>query len=319
VLDGRTIAVTGATGFIGARIVEYLTLAGGASVRCLVRSYSRLNRLAELPQDKLTFHRADLLDEVALHGVFAGSDAVVHCAFGNDGTAEQQWRITVDGTHAVVKVARALNVARCVYLSTAAIQDPGSSLVFDEETPRLAAPPGSYEAAKAVAENLVLDLRPDAVVLRPTVVYGPWGRDWTMVPLRRLAAGVRLPSGADTGLSNAVFVDDVARAAVRACVSAASGPLIIASDEPVTWGRFYDAFRALLPAASVGTATEIEDWERSLYSSPGRARIDRARASLGYEPRVSFAAGMERVGAWARWYQRLSTSRHGGAGCPDGC
>jgi nucleoside-diphosphate-sugar epimerase len=316
-LTGRNIAVTGATGFIGGRIVEYLTLATGAHVRCLVRSYTRLHRLADLPQDRLAFHRADLLDPGALRRALDGCDTVIHCAFGNDGTAEQQWHVTVDGTRNLIDAACALPIERIVHLGTAAIHDLAQARVLDEDAPRFAAPEGSYEAVKAAAEDEVVRRRPDAMVLRPTVVYGPWGRDWTVVPLQRLAAGVRLPAGDAGGVSNAVFVDDVARAAVLAAGCDASGPMIIAASELVTWGQFFDAFRALRAAPSPEATTEIEDWERSLYAATCRADIGRARRLLGYQPRVAFAAGMQRVASWDRWYHQQA-GHHGGVGCPDG-
>ncbi len=302
-LGGRRVAVTGASGFIGARTIEHLILATDCEVHAVVRSFSRLGRLSELPQDRLFFHRADILDATALTEALSGSDIVVHCAYGSDGPPEDQWRTTVQGTHTLVDVAATLGAERFVHLSTAAVHDVTGLDALDETTPLVRAPYPSYEGAKLTAEDIALGAGLDAIALRPTVVYGPWGKDWTSTVLARLARGCRgLPSGSNSGISNAVYVDDVARAIVLACASQCGGAFLIGSDETVPWGRFYDAFRALvIRPHGVADAATVEAWEETLYRQRARANIDKARRMLAYEPRTSFDEGMAMVRVWNAW------------------
>ena len=76
--SGRTVLVTGATGFIGGGIVERLALEHGAEVRALVRSFGRAARLARLPV-QLTY--GELGDAASLSVAVAGCDVVIHAAF----------------------------------------------------------------------------------------------------------------------------------------------------------------------------------------------------------------------------------------------
>ena len=62
-LRGKTVLVTGATGFIGGRLVEKLILQHGAKVRALVRDYRRAIRIGRFD---IEFVHADITDVDAL-------------------------------------------------------------------------------------------------------------------------------------------------------------------------------------------------------------------------------------------------------------
>jgi nucleoside-diphosphate-sugar epimerase len=299
------VAVVGASGFIGTRIVEHLVLATAGRVRAVLRSFSQLSRLSELPQDRLAFIKADLLDRWALERAFVDCDTVIDCSYGSHGPAEQQWQTTIEGARNLVHAVRTAGVSRLVHLSSAAILDVRGRDVFDDDCPKVNAPFPSYENAKRVAEEIVLAAGIKSVTLRPTVVYGPWGRDWTLSILQRLSAGGRgLPSsrnGAGGGISNAVYVDDVVSAVLRACAASAEGPVLVGPAEVVSWGEFYDAFRNLVPESDFASAL-VAEWEQSLYAQRARADIRRAQRVLSYEPQVSFVEGMRRVASWYRWF-----------------
>jgi nucleoside-diphosphate-sugar epimerase len=311
-LDELTVAVTGASGFIGGRIVELLTMRTTTRTRALVRGYGRVARLAAWPQDRLEFHLAPLDDPERLCNACTGADVLVHAAFGSSGDVEQRWQSTVAGTKTVLEQAKAAGVRRVVHLSTIDVYDARGLEVVDEQSPALPRDETDrgYEQQKLVAEELALaangaDL--EVVVVQPTVVYGPWAGSWTEGPLTRLPEeNALLPSGAGHGVCNAVYIDDVADAVLRAVATPdIGGQRFIISGQPIDWGEYYDAFRAVLGLTTNGEAgtavSSLPDWERGLYVGTAVASTQLAGELLGYSAQTSFQSGMALVADWAAW------------------
>ncbi|MFH8344352.1 NAD-dependent epimerase/dehydratase family protein [Streptomyces sp. NPDC018045] len=313
-LTGRTIAVTGASGFIGGRVVERLVLGTDAHVRPVVRGFGRVARLSVLPQERMAFRGADLLDVESLRAAFEGCDTVVHCGFGSAGDEAARWAATVDGTANVLAAAKAAGVRRVVHLSTIDVYDTTSAPEVTEATAYRAedASDREYEQQKLAAEKAVIAAHGDGietVVLQPGVVYGPWGGQWTGAQLDRPAGDFAVLPGRDGGVCNAVYVDDVVDAVLLAAASerAAGERFLIGNEEEVDWGRFFDAFRDMrrLDGQPGGAGGEVPDWELELYRCPARARFDKARDLLGFRAAVDFAEGIALTARWAQWAGRV--------------
>ena len=126
-----TIAVTGATGYVGTTLLRRLQ-AAGVGVRALVRdANAALPPGVERAQvDLARPHGHDL--EAALGGV----DALVHAAVEQRAPTRARHRlVNVRGTHAVLEAAAAAGVRRVVHLSTIAVyarQEPGALVSADE-------------------------------------------------------------------------------------------------------------------------------------------------------------------------------------------
>jgi predicted dehydrogenase/nucleoside-diphosphate-sugar epimerase len=315
-LDGRGVAVTGATGFIGGRLVERLLLESSATVEAVVRSYSGLARLSILPQDRLRFRRADLADASGeLGSSLAGCEVVFHCAYGNRGEANERWQATTEGTRAVARACVSAGVRRLVHFSTVAVYDVDEKETFDEMAPYVAQRAGDlgYDQAKMAAERALAEYESELeiVVLQPTVVYGPWGGRWTTVALERLASdAAALPTASEPGgVCNAVYVDDVVSAALLAAtVPEASGDRFLISGPPTSWGAFYDAFRGMvgIPPPARPASDRLPSWEQRLYASRATASTRHAREVLGFAPAADLDQGMDLVRRWAEW-SRLSS------------
>jgi nucleoside-diphosphate-sugar epimerase len=245
-LRGRTVLVTGATGFIGGRLVERLVLGEGARVKALVSSYSRCARIARFPVELAL---GDVLDRRSLAGAAAGCEVVFHCAYGNRGTAEERRRVNVDGT-ANLLVAAAAAGARVVHVSSQMVYGVRERGEIDENSPRRRSG-RTYADSKLEAEEHVLRAAEEGqpvTVLQPTAVYGPHAPVWTVSVLERMRAGrVPLIDGGE-GTCNAVYVDDVVSAMILAATSpAALGEcFLISAAEPVTWREFYASYEAML-------------------------------------------------------------------------
>lgn len=314
-LNKQVVAVTGASGFIGGRVVERFVLNRSHRVRGLARGYGRLARMSVLPQDELEFRLGPLDDPDALVDALSGVDTVVHTAFGSSGDVTQRWAATVEGTRAVLRSARDAGVRRVVHLSTVDVYAPGAAVLTEACAPLPRDEDDQeYEQQKLVAERIALEFADDleVVVLQPGIVYGPWGKSWTEDVLDRLANDdSALPSGPAHGRCNAVHVDDVVdavRAAVNGTVSTGSRYLVAAPS--IGWNEFFDGFRSVLgmppvPAERSAVAT-LPDWERDLYSAQTEIDSRAAATELGFCPQIGWQAGLESVRAWARWAGRIA-------------
>ncbi len=199
------IALTGASGFIGRRVLHAL-LARGLHVRAL---YRRPPRPPVAPALEPVI--GNMGDEASLRELLAGADAVINCAGSVRGARAADFDpVNVCGLQRLAAALRAVSPhARLVQLSSLAARAPALS---------------DYAASKWRAEQYLQHECPDIawLVLRPPAVYGPG--DTEVLPLFRAMRRGYLPTVAppDARLS-LVFVDDLA-AALAACAGGAGAP-----------------------------------------------------------------------------------------------
>ena len=146
----RRALVTGATGFVGARVAR--ALAGeGWDVRCLVRNRSRAQRLGTL---EMELHEADVLDAKALRG--AGSEVevayyLIH-SMGRGGTGEFEARERLAAEN-FARMASREGISRVVYLGGLGDQPRSQHLRSRQRTAEILAqqgPPLTYFRAGMV-------------------------------------------------------------------------------------------------------------------------------------------------------------------------
>ncbi|MBU2340470.1 MAG: NAD(P)H-binding protein, partial [Alphaproteobacteria bacterium] len=180
-----TIAVTGATGFVGQALLD-------AAARARVP----LRALTRRPQDKrdgVEWVQGGLSDRDALNELVAGARALIHVAgLTNTPDPRQFEQANVAGTSALLDAARHAGAGRFIFVSSLSAREPALS---------------AYGASKAHAEEHVTASGVDWTVVRPPAVYGPRDRD--MFELFRSArlGVVPLPPRGRTSL---IHVDDLA-------------------------------------------------------------------------------------------------------------
>jgi nucleoside-diphosphate-sugar epimerase len=238
-LSGKRVLVTGATGFIGGRLVERLILREGAQVTALVRDFAHASRLARFD---LRMIPGDVRDLALLRSAAQDCDYVVHCAVSFAGSPAENRDVSVAGVEAVCRAAGEVGAAGLVHLSTFSVygDTPPGPLV--ESSPK--SPSDAYGKSKLEAEELVRVHQRQglpAVILQPTIVYGPWSF-WSTHSAAQLSRGRIVLPDLD-GLCNAVYVDDVVEAILLALSKAAqsTGSYLISGAEPVEWSAFYEA------------------------------------------------------------------------------
>jgi nucleoside-diphosphate-sugar epimerase len=246
-LSGKQVLVTGATGFIGGRLLETLVLDRGAKVRALTTGYARAVRIARFDTDIVL---GDVTNPDDVKKAVQGCSFVFHCAHGNTGDEEWQRRVNVEGTRNLLEASRAAGVKRVVHVSTMAVYGNPGDGDLDETAPRGSSGDVYGESkleAEIVAEEFGNRGLP-VVIVQPTVVYGPFGPAWTQRVLDRLRSQRVVLVDGGKGLCNAVYVDDVVDAlllsATRPGVEGES--FLISASEATTWRDFYGAFERML-------------------------------------------------------------------------
>ncbi|WP_279246624.1 NAD-dependent epimerase/dehydratase family protein [Candidatus Litorirhabdus singularis] len=192
------MAVTGATGFIGAAICAAL-IEAGFDVRALVRSPERAEQL--LPA-AVNIIQGDLDSTARLNELVTDCDCVIHCAGSVRGASQAAFdRTNVTGTqHVVEAIQRMATPARLLLLSSLAAREPGLSW---------------YAASKHRGEMLVANADPALqwVGLRPPPVYGPGDKE--MLPIFKLMSRGLAPVPGNPGNRiSLVHVDDVVQVIV---------------------------------------------------------------------------------------------------------
>ncbi len=196
-----TVAVTGATGFIGRRIVRAL-VDFGYGVRALARR-APVGEAAE-QMKSVSWVVGSLDDRDALTALVKNTVAVVHCA-GAVKALNRDAFLAVNraGTRLLAEITAAAPVPpRFILISSLAAREPHLS---------------AYAASKRGGEQAVRAFQSilPAVILRPPVVYGPGDLE-TLQVFKLAAKGIVLAPMVEGARASLVHVDDVAAAVMAA-------------------------------------------------------------------------------------------------------
>lgn len=288
------VAVTGASGFVGAAACAALRRGGHEVV-----GFGRRRR-PEALHPGVDYRRWDLTGGPLVGAPDVG--AVVHCAAAVDDWAplDVQRRVTVGGTRAALAT---WPHARFVHVSTASVYPPWRRGTVREQDGPAGHQAGPYARAKAEAEDVVgREARSgrETVVLRPHAVYGPG--DPTLLP--RLLAAVRevhgrqvlVVPGWSTTRVHLTSVELLALVCARAVRSPVRGPVNVADAAPLRLDEALDqAFRAAtgsapqrvhLPfavALAAGTALEVAARARGADHPPPLTRYAVSHVAVSRE------------------------------------
>ncbi len=296
----KTIALTGATGFIGRRLMSELPKRG-YKIRALLRRPAKV----ALQCDSAVI--GDLARPQNLSAAFADVDAVVHSAgiaHAMSGVPADDYRaINTEATVSLAQAAARAGARRFVFLSSIRAQSgPSSDVILTEDLE--AVPTDDYGRSKLAAERELAKLDHDWVSLRPTLVYGP-GVKGNMAALAALArTRYPLPLGGLTAKRSLLALDNLADAVAHVLGSAAPlrRPFIVTDPQPLTVGEMIAAMRAA--AGRRPGLIPVPEWLlMAALKAGGKAEfIDRlcsplvassaALQGLGWSPRVQTPAGL---------------------------
>jgi nucleoside-diphosphate-sugar epimerase len=262
------VAIIGASGFIGTRLVERYHLGGGPAIAAVVRRPSSLALPARFAVET---HIADALDVDAMARAISGCTVVIHTAIGDPAQIERM-------PAALCMAASAAGVRRIIYLSSASVHGQNPAPGTDESTPLNSSQPMEYNTAKIRAEqSFFSECQRRSIIgfaLRPGVVYGPRSR-WIADLAAELNEGRAWLYEGGRGICNCVYVDNVV-AAITCCLHAtddAAGAYLIGDEENVTWEQFYRtaALKLDAPWGGVHQVTRLPEFKRSWQDRAGKA------------------------------------------------
>jgi farnesol dehydrogenase len=284
-----TFFVTGATGFIGGKLVGELVRRGHA-VRALVRPTSSRE---DLEGEGITTVEGDITDRGSLLRGMEGCPAVFHLAAYAKNWARDPttfFELNVEGTRNVLAAVRAADVERVVLTSTMVTFGPTPpGIVGDESMPRTT--PRfftKYEESKTVAEREALVAASEGlpvVVVNPTRVYGPGklteaNSVTVMIDLYdRGRFPFLLAGGVNVG--NYAFVDDLVLGYILAMERGRVGERYILGGENVS-------LRGLFDLVDRATGTRHLRFSLPPWLAMAYGRLEKKKAEwFGLYPRIT--------------------------------
>ena len=249
-LNKKTVLITGASGFVGTRLAERLSLGPNYHIRAMIHRLTGpgLARLARLP---VTFFEGDLLNTDDVAKAVKNCDTVIHLAYGTSGDENQRKTVTVQGTENILQAAYTQKVRKVIYFSTAAVHGNNPAVPLVEESAPFEKNGDIYRSSKIQAEEVVWRYRKEknlpVVILRPPIIYGPYSGYWTGRIAEEILDGAILPNGAK-GAANLIYIDNLIDAVLLAMGNdAANGEaFFVVDDDNLTWRDVYEAYAGLI-------------------------------------------------------------------------
>ncbi|MHA6346025.1 complex I NDUFA9 subunit family protein [Roseivivax sp. CAU 1761] len=203
----KLVTIFGGSGFVGRYVARRMARAGWrVRVACrnpndaiFVRTYGVVGQVEPV--------FCNIRDDASVRDVLGGADAAVNCiGVLVESGANTFGAVQRDGAERVARLAAESGVARLVHISAIGA-DAGSD--------------SAYARTKAAGEAAVQRHRPDAVILRPSVIFGPEDQFFNRFAAMGRLSPVLPVVGGDTRFQP-VYVDDVAQAAELGVTGAAA-------------------------------------------------------------------------------------------------
>ena len=240
--EGKTVFVTGGTGFIGSQLVEQLVLHEGAHVRALVHNWGKA---AYISRFDVEFVQEDILDEASMEKAMAGCDYLFHLAIVGDAET------SVKATESLLGAARKCGVKHVVQTSSVVVHGPTVPEDLNADSP-LISYDEPYALSKYESEKRFWELLDEyglhGSIVRPTYVWGPYSMWYTIYQAELMRKGDFVWADHGNGICNAVYVGNVVDLCLLCCTNpkADHQAFIATDDEKLTWKEFYGHYMDVL-------------------------------------------------------------------------
>lgn len=325
------ILITGAAGFIGSHLVDYL-LEEGYPVDSLRLLILKDDSLDNLPNKNFDIIRGDVRDKVTVKKALEGVKIVYHLAaltIGGNRYKDTEYReVNIKGTQNTLDGCRDKNIQKFIFFSSIAVFGlpalKGDMINLDERAPKQ--PREIYGQTKLEAERRVVRAHkkwkiPYAII-RPTTVYGPKDKGNLTELYKAIKKHYFFFIGDGENKMDYVYIKDVVRAAYLTQLNRLqASDYIIGAERAIL---FKEVVRCVAKSInqhvpklhipkSVGLALSYltqfagKVLGRRSPLFPSRVKVmttscyfntTKARKELKFRPKVSFKEGTHITGKW---------------------
>ena len=326
------IVITGATGFLGSRLLESLASSESGAMEVIAIGRT-LKPNSTVEASNIRYQLGDLEEEAFVNDSLRGADVVVHAAalsaqMGPEGAFK---RANVQVTQHVVNACESQSVKRLIYISSPSVYFQFKDQLNISENDALPAPINGYAQTKREAECLVMASKVPHIIFRPRALIGRG--DTVIIPrvIRAHSAGRLRRMGHEqnrvdlTPVSNVV---DASLLATRAEGDALNQIYNISNGEPEPlWPLLdrvfseleFEAVSKRIPIPFAVAAARLMEWH-AIYMN-GRKEpaltvygigtltkdfgmdISKAKKLLGYQPRQTVK---DAIDEFINWYKAQS-------------
>lgn len=313
-LEQKSILVTGADGFIGSHLTEYLVDAG-FNVRAFVyyNSFNTWGWLDSLPKeklDKIEIFSGDIRDSNGVRNSMKDIDVVFHLAAliaipYSYNSPDSYVDTNIKGTLNVLQAARDFGTSKVLVTSTSEVYGTARYVPIDEEHPRQGQSP--YSATKigadAISDSFYRSFGLPVTVVRPFNTYGPRQSARAVIPtiISQLLAGkIEIKLGALETTRDLVFVKDTALGFVEIakCDSLVGTDVNIATQNEISIGELAKLIISLInPKARIITDS---DRLRPAQSEVERllGKNEKLKHHTGWTPPTDLITGLKKTIDW---------------------
>jgi GDP-L-fucose synthase len=318
--EGRRVAIAGASGLIGSHVAEALVARGANVVGTLHRSPPVVGH------PRIEYRRVDLSTREGCDAAVKGCEDVILSAANTSGAYIMKTNPVAHVTEnllinaQVIEAAWRAGVERLLFVSTTTVY-PAVDYPVKEEEGFTGDPHPAYFGVgwmKRYIEKLCAfytqKFGMKFAILRPTNVYGPrdkfdFDRSHVLPALIRRALESKDTLevwGDGTAVRDFVYIDDTVDAIVHALEHCADGePINVGSGEPVT---VRESVELILRVIGREDLRVVYDPTKPTTIPKRIIDLTRARAKLGWAPKVKLEEGLRRTIAWWREQGQRGTS-----------
>jgi nucleoside-diphosphate-sugar epimerase len=261
----KKILITGAGGFIGGRLVEVLKETMNPDINILLRNIEKAARISTYP---LNYFKGSITNEESLNASMQGCDTVVHCAHDFANPEANLLAANLIANHCLQH-----GIKKLIYISSFAVHRSDTGVTIDEQS--TLNEDWDYAINKSAIERTLIacyhQFGLPVIILRPTIVYGPFSAAWTTNTVTQMLGGrVVIPFNGER-ICNAVYIDDVVNAIIKALQSSSDcngKSFIVSGPDAVTWKEYYNSFLlyAGINEPVFMNLQESEEWNVKLYT-----------------------------------------------------